>query len=98
MSESQFKTLKYQPDYPRRFENYAHALQWCEDYVAWYNHEHHHSNLAGYTPEQVFTGEYKALAKVRQAALDSAFREYPELMLTVIFIQNLFVGSQGVNL
>lgn len=25
MSEAQFKTLKYQPDYPRRFENYGHA-------------------------------------------------------------------------
>ncbi|HEK0781913.1 TPA: IS3 family transposase [Proteus mirabilis] len=78
MSESQFKTLKYQPDYPRRFESYEHALQWCEDYVAWYNHEHHHSNLAGFTPEQVFTGEYKTIAKVRQTALDNAFRAHPE--------------------
>lgn len=27
MSESQFKTMKYQPDYPRRFDNYGHALR-----------------------------------------------------------------------
>jgi transposase InsO family protein len=47
MSESQFKTMKYQPDYPRRFDSYGHAMRWCEDYVRWYNESHHHSNLAG---------------------------------------------------
>ena len=30
MSESPFKTLKYQPDYPRRFDSYDHAMCWCE--------------------------------------------------------------------
>ncbi len=34
-SESQFKTLKYQPDYPRRFAHYNQARQWCTDYVDW---------------------------------------------------------------
>lgn len=78
MSESQFKTLKYQPDYPRRFEDYSHAMQWCEDYVKWYNIGHHHSSLAGFTPEQVFTGEYHNIAKVRQAALNEAYERHPE--------------------
>ncbi|WP_416139236.1 hypothetical protein ACM26W_02170 [Halomonas sp. HK25] len=27
-SESQFKTSKYPPDYPGRFESIAHARQW----------------------------------------------------------------------
>ncbi|WP_407701059.1 integrase core domain-containing protein [Thiomicrospira microaerophila] len=57
MSEAQFKTLKYQPDYPRRFDNYDHAMRWCQDYVTWYNHEYHHSALAGFTPHQVFSGQ-----------------------------------------
>ncbi len=39
-SESQFKTMKYQPDYPGRFINVAHARRWGSDYVAWYNHHH----------------------------------------------------------
>ncbi len=30
-SESQFKTLKYQPDYPRRFRNAEHARRLCDD-------------------------------------------------------------------
>jgi putative transposase len=78
MSESQFKTMKFQPDYPRRFNDYGHAQRWCEDYVSWYNKEHHHSNLAGYTPEQVFTGEYHSLVEVKQDSLNRAFEAYPE--------------------
>ena len=78
MSEAQFKTMKYQPDYPRRFEDYAHAQCWCQDYVHWYNEEHHHSALNGFTPQQVFTGKYQALAEQQQVVLDKAYRRHPE--------------------
>ncbi len=77
-SEAQFKTMKYQPDYPRRFDNYQHAMLWCEDYVSWYNNDHHHSALGGFTPQQVFTGQHVEIAKVRQATLDEAFAKHPE--------------------
>ncbi len=77
-SESQFKTQKYQPDYPGRFTNIDHARQWCEDYFHWYNTKHHHSGLSGFTPEQVFTGSYQDIAKVKQAALDNRFMKNPE--------------------
>ena len=77
-SESHFKTLKYQPDYPRRFADYDHAQRWCEDYVPWYNSSHYHSGLAGFTPEQVFTGEYIHLAGMRQKALDQAYTAHPD--------------------
>ena len=77
MSEAQFKTMKYQPDYPRRFRDYHHAQRWCRDYVQWYNHDHHHSALAGFTPAQVFTGDYQKIADKRQPALDKAYHEHP---------------------
>lgn len=77
MSEAQFKTLKYQPDYPRRFDDYDHAQRWCQDYVRWYNTAHHHSALAGFTPQQVFTGEYRVLAEARQQVMDQAYRQHP---------------------
>lgn len=48
MSESQFKTMKYQPDFQRRFDSYGHAISWCDDYVRWYNEGHNHSNIAGF--------------------------------------------------
>jgi len=77
-SESQFKTQKYQPDYPGRFKSVQHTRQWCEDYFDWYNFKHHHSGIAGFTPEQVFTGGYHDAAKVKQAALDKRFAQNPE--------------------
>jgi len=77
-SESQFKTQKYQPDYPGRFDHPAHARNWCEDYFAWYNFQHHHSGLAGFTPEQVFTGRYRDVANDKQRALDARYAMNPE--------------------
>ncbi len=77
-SESQFKTQKYQPDYPGRFNCITHARRWCEDYFHWYNFEHHHSGLSGFTPEQVFTGRYNEVAKYKQRALDARFEQNPE--------------------
>ncbi len=78
MSESQFKTMKYQPDYPRRFDGYEHARQWCEEYVTWYNGSHHHSSIANFTPVQVFNGDYLDIANVKQSALSNAYARHPE--------------------
>jgi putative transposase len=77
-SESQFKTQKYQPDYPGRFSDIQHARLWTEEYVDWYNTEHHHSGLAGFTPEQVFTGSYHEIAKDKQQALDAGYHKHSE--------------------
>ncbi len=77
-SEAQFKTQKYQPDYPGRFEHGAHARTWCGTYFDWYNFEHHHAGLAGYTPEQVFTGRYLEVAADKQRALDKRYSLNPE--------------------
>jgi putative transposase len=77
-SESQFKTLKQQPDYPGRFESPGQARQWCADYVDWYNVHHQHSGLAYFTPEQVFTGRVAEIAQIRQRTLQGAYEAHPE--------------------
>ena len=77
-SESQFKTQKYQPDYPGRFNDITHARRWCDDYFQWYNTQHHHNGLSGFTPEQVFTGRYREVAKSKQRALDKQYRRNPQ--------------------
>jgi putative transposase len=74
LSKAQFKTQKYQPDYPSPFEHSAHANSWCE----WYNFDHHHAGLAGYTPEQVYTGRYHEVATLKQRALDGRYAQNPE--------------------
>lgn len=77
-SESQFKTLKYQPDYPGRFSGELHGRAWLQDFFGWHNDEHHHSGLALFTPADVFYGRVDAVREVRQRALDAAYHAHPE--------------------
>ena len=77
-SEAQFKTLKYQPDYPGRFDNQLHGSAWLQDFFGWHNEEHHHTGLALFTPADVFHGRVELVRAARQAALDVAYAAHPE--------------------
>lgn len=44
-SEAQFKTLKYRPDFPRRFGSLEDARAICQAFFRWYNQQHRHSSL-----------------------------------------------------
>lgn len=77
-SESQFKTLKYQPDYPERFASPRHARAWCQQFFTWYNEHHQHSGLALFTPSDVYNGRVEDVAARRQVALDEAHAAHPE--------------------
>ncbi|MBM3679624.1 MAG: IS3 family transposase, partial [Actinobacteria bacterium] len=77
-SEAQFKTLKYQPDYPGRFESELHARGYLQEFFGWHNDQHHHSSLALFTPADVFHGRVEAVRATRQAALDTAYATHPE--------------------
>jgi putative transposase len=77
-SESQFKTLKYQPDFPVRFDSMEHARAFCQKFFAWYNHEHRHSGIGYMTPAAMHTGQAIVLYAARQAVLKQAFGKYPE--------------------
>lgn len=77
-SESLFKTVKYQPDYPGLFHGLRDARAWATDFFAWYNTRHHHEGLALYTPETLFFGRVEQVAATRQRALDQAYAAHPE--------------------
>lgn len=77
-SEAGFKTMKYQPDYPGRFEGELHARGWLEPFFGWHNEDHHHSGLALFTPAEVFYNRVEAVRVERQAALDEAYAAHPE--------------------
>jgi putative transposase len=77
-SESQFKTLKYRPDFPARFDSIEHARAFCQRFFAWYNGEHRHSGIGYMTPASMHTGQASALYAARQAVLEQAFGKYPE--------------------
>lgn len=77
-SESGFKTLKYQPDFPGRFRDSHHARAWLREFVAWYNERHCHEGLNGFTPNEVYSGSHVALGLKRQLTLDAAYAKHPE--------------------
>ncbi|SCL29076.1 Integrase core domain-containing protein [Micromonospora inyonensis] len=39
-SEAQFKTLKYCPAFPDRFDSLHHAREFAAEFFTYYNHEH----------------------------------------------------------
>jgi putative transposase len=77
-SESAFKTLKYRPDFPQRFGSIEDAQQFCREFFHWYNHEHHHSGIAMFTPYEVHYGLADHIAKKRAIVLQQACLRNPE--------------------
>ena len=77
-SESQFKTLKYRPEFPDRFGGLEDARAFCVDFFQWYNIEHHHSSLGWLTPEDVHYGRGPQRTQARQETLDVAYTLHPE--------------------
>lgn len=77
-SESQFKTMKYRPDFPARFGSLADARAHCQTFFTWYNTEHRHSGIGYMTPSSVHYGQALAARALRQDALDAAFLANPK--------------------
>ncbi len=77
-SESQFKTLKYRPDFPERFGSIEHARDHGRDFFPWYNTEHHHVGLGLFTPHDVHYGLAAAKRDKRALVLAEAFAQHPE--------------------
>jgi putative transposase len=77
-SESQFKTLKYCPEFPERFGSVPHARDFSDSFFTWYNQEHRHSGIAMLTPEMVHYGRAEAVLAARRLVLEEAYRKHPE--------------------
>jgi putative transposase len=77
-SESQFKTVKYCPQYPGRFESYESAKSWCATFLTWYNNEYRHEGIGFFTPGDGYTGRHMQLTLNWQRVLDEAFAAHPE--------------------
>ena len=77
-SESQFKTMKYRPDFPARFGCIEDARAHCRTFFAWYNTQHMHSGIGYMTPTSVHYGHAQALRDARQTTLDGAFQAFPK--------------------
>jgi len=77
-SESQFKTMKYRPEFPDRFGSYEDGLSFCRRFFAWYNDEHYHSGIGLVTPAMLHYGQAHQIVASRQATLGNAYAAHPE--------------------
>ena len=77
-SESQFKTMKYRPEFPERFGCYQDAHRFCAEFFPWYNHEHHHSGLGYLTPYEVHYGLAEKRREQRAGVLQVAYEKNPQ--------------------
>jgi putative transposase len=77
-SEALFKTVKYRPDYPDRFDSIGAARAHFRAFFDWYNNHHRHIGIALLTPFAVHHGLVEQHQAARQEVLDRAYREHPE--------------------
>lgn len=76
-SESQFKTLKYCPEFPGQFTDIGASEKFCQMFFPWYNKEHYHSGIAWLTPETVHYGHASEALEKRYHALSKAYLKNP---------------------
>ena len=77
-SESQFRTMKYRPEFPDRFGCIQDSRAFSQGFFRWYNEEHRHSGLALLTPAMVHYHQTALILEQRQTVLDAAYRVHPE--------------------
>jgi putative transposase len=77
-SESIFRTLKYNFQYPEKpFNGLESARDWVQQFVQWYNYEHLHSGIKFVTPEQRHNRLDSAILKQRKAVYNTAKSKHP---------------------
>jgi putative transposase len=75
-SESQFKTLKYRPDFPVRFASQDHGLDFCRGFFHWHNEEHCHWGIGLLTPAAevwINPPETRPTVRTRELPRDTQF-------------------------
>jgi putative transposase len=96
-SEAHFKTLKYQPEFPKKFETIEQARAFCRRFFAWYNQDHHHAGIGLMTPNQIHFGQAQEIYTARQATLDAAFLTTPERFVHKPLKPPQIPTSVGIN-
>jgi putative transposase len=77
-SEAHFKTLKYRPAFPQRFDSIEHARVFCRGFFDAYNHQHRHSGIGLMTPATVHHGRAEQVRAQRARVLEGAYARHPE--------------------
>jgi transposase InsO family protein len=76
-SESLFRTVKYDLEFPSRFQDLRHAREHLAAFFTSYNTHHRHSGLNYYTPDTVHDGLVQQASRQRQETLDACYARNP---------------------
>ena len=79
-SEAQFKTLKYHPSFPGRFDDITAAIAFCRSFFPWYNTEHRHAGIAMLTPDDVHHHRASDVLAQRGRTLQAAWNPSPRTL------------------
>lgn len=96
-SESQFKTLKYRPEFPERFGAIEDSRIFCHPFFQWYNWKHHHSGIGFLTPGIVHYGKAEEVIQLRHQALTAAYELHPERFVRKAPVPALLPGAVYIN-
>jgi putative transposase len=96
-SESQFKTLKYRPEFPGRFGSIEDGRAFCQRFFRWYNHEHRHSGLGFHTPADVHFGRADGVQLERARVLQAAYAAHPERFVRQLPLPFPLPGVAWIN-
>ncbi len=77
-SESQFKTTKYHPEFPKRFGSFEDALSFLRTFMPWYNEQHCHSGIQYLRPADVHYGRAEAILAARHQTEMAHYHALPE--------------------
>ncbi len=77
-SESEFRTMKYRPNYPGAFDDLDAARAWVGAYMPWYNQHHRHSGIALFTPAEVHNGSWVQNWQQRDDVQQAYYATHPE--------------------
>lgn len=77
-SEAMFKTTKYRPGFPDRFETLQEATAFFRQFIDWYNNHHRHSGIGMMTPAAMHSGRAPEIRRRRAAVLETAYKANPE--------------------
>ncbi|MFB7776798.1 integrase core domain-containing protein [Streptomyces bauhiniae] len=65
-------------DYTERFEWLAHAREWFDAFITYYNHQYRHSGIGWHTPASVHFGTAEEVRDQRAVTLAKAYTRNPE--------------------
>ena len=78
-SESQFRTMKYRPEFPDRFGCIQDSRAFCQQFFQWYNEEHRHSgHRLAHPGRGSFRRGSSRVWPRRQVVLDAAYQAHPD--------------------